>query len=92
MGVVVYDNAGNEQEKTISVTTLPKYEGIALPNTPEKLDGENYFKADQTLDDYGFSVDSEEWHDNEYTLNLSPNWDIGGFWDGSWYYYLYYSI
>lgn len=80
MGVVVYDNAGNEQEKTISVTTLPKYEGIALPNTPEKLDGENYFKADQALDDYGFSVDSEEWQDNEYTLNLSPNWDIGGFW------------
>ena len=80
MGVLVYDNAGNVSEKTISVTTLPKYEGIALPNTPEKLDGDYYFKADQTLDDYGFSVENEEWVNNEYTLDLGLSWDIGGFW------------
>lgn len=80
MGVFVYDNAGNVSQKSISVTTLPKYEGIALPNVPEKLDSNYYFKADQSLDDYGFSVDNEEWVNNEYTLDLNPSWDIGGFW------------
>ena len=32
------------------------------------------------MDDYGFSVENEEWVNNEYTLDLGLSWDIGGFW------------
>ena len=70
MGVTVYDNAGNSTKQTISVTTLPKYEGIALPVTPVETEDGEYISIDENLDDYGLSIDSEVWNGNEYTLSL----------------------
>ena len=78
MGVTVYDNAGNSIKQTISVTTLPKYEGIALPVTPVETENGGYISTDQNLADYGLSVDSEVWNGNEYTLTLNtPIWMWG---------------
>lgn len=77
MGVLVYDVAGNVIEKKIPVKTLPKYEGRVLPNTPEKLDGNNYFKSDKNLKNYGFYLSSESWNKNVYTLNLGLDTFIG---------------